>query len=137
MACRANAMAMGALAALMERVRNDSAAKPDTVAPAVLDGVKNVLNALEGIDRRLARLEKSAKARGRLDAEADEAEQYRLRPVPEIERTRASPTRLRLSNSSVGDRWGKLMKAAHQPRFDPQGGDAAVGTRQCAVLGER
>jgi hypothetical protein len=74
MACRANAMAMGALEALMERVRNDSAAKPDTVAPAVLDGVKNVLNALEGIDRRLARLEKSAKARGRLDAEADEAE---------------------------------------------------------------
>ena len=52
-AWRANAMAMGALAALMDRIRNDSAAKPDTIAPAVLSSSRPMLAAAPQAGRGL------------------------------------------------------------------------------------
>ncbi|SED41982.1 hypothetical protein SAMN05444161_3166 [Rhizobiales bacterium GAS191] len=77
-AWKADAIALGALNALMERIRNDTAAEAPAVNAAVLDGVKSVLTALDGIGERLAKLERSAKTRHRLDAASDEAEQFRL-----------------------------------------------------------
>ncbi|SED74295.1 hypothetical protein SAMN05444161_3894 [Rhizobiales bacterium GAS191] len=77
-AWKADAIALGALNALMERIRNDTAAEAPAVNAAVLDGVKSVLTALDGINRRLDSLEKSSKIRTRLDTFADEAEQFRL-----------------------------------------------------------
>lgn len=88
-AWKANALAIGALSALYNKIRNDcvnagNGGEPDPevgeLSAAMLGGARQMLDAIEHLEARMDRLECDQRERIRMDEEAEEASRLKLDP---------------------------------------------------------